>query len=168
MPAKLEYYENGVIVRHAGVVTDKEFVNAKREIYDHEYDRPLEFQLAELSGVTDCQVSMDTMRAVGSWDHANSQELQGQHLVVAAPPESLMQTLSIVWEIWSTDHHSGNPSTKIVDSLHEALGWLKTQGIAVVPKDSAGPSPEPDQTMVITARDQQPYVPKGLECNGFS
>ena len=132
MPIDLQFYSNGVIIHESGIITDDEFIAAVEKIYDHDYEDGLQFQLADLSNVTDFRVSVDTMRDVGTRDLKESKALPTQHLVVVAPPASYTRLMNEVWAIWVKDHQQ-MPSvrTNLVDAFSEALEWLASRGVDI-------------------------------------
>ena len=68
MATVLEFYRNGVVVRHRGVVTDEEMLEMERGIYSYAYPAPLEFQVIDLSRVSDFRASPEMMRDIGRMD----------------------------------------------------------------------------------------------------
>ena len=139
MPVTLHFYDNGVVLRHTGLITDKELIHAENEIYSHDYPEMLHFQIVDLSDVTDFRVSQDTMRYLGQKDNAMAKILTRQHIVVVAPKNSRIKT--IIWQSWAQEEKTDEPNilTEIVDSIIEAKRWLKNYGIEI---PSEPPTPD--------------------------
>ncbi len=130
MATVLEFYRNGVVVRHQGVVTDQEMLETERGIYSHAYPVPLEFQIADLSQVSDFRVSLETMRDVGRMDRDMARSLKRQHVAVIAPSQG--RAMAIVWQAWATEGgQSSSLVTTKVNTISEAQDWLRGQGIDV-------------------------------------
>jgi len=137
MPIALEFYDNGVVVKHTGVITDDELIQAEREIYSYVYPQRLRFQIIDLTEVEVFQASGETMRFLGQTDYALTKSLDRQHIVVVAPAHGRSQ--SIIWEAWAQDADTNDPAilTEIVNTIDEAIRWLGDNGVKI-------PSGEPN------------------------
>jgi len=137
MPIALEFYDNGVVVRHTVVIADDELIQAEREIYSYVYPQRLRFQIIDLTEVEVFQASGETMRFLGQTDYALTKSLDRQHIVVVAPAHGRSQ--SIIWEAWAQDADTNDPAilTEIVNTIDEAIRWLGDNGVKI-------PSGEPN------------------------
>ena len=129
MPIAMEFYDNGVVVRHTGVITDDELLQAERDIYDYVYREQLQFQIIDLADVEVSQASGETMRFLGQTDYALAKSLDRQHIVVVAPTHGRSQ--SIIWEAWVqvADAHDPAILMEIVNTIDEAIRWLGNNGV---------------------------------------
>ena len=129
MPIAMEFYDNGVVVRHTGVITDDELLQAERDIYDYVYREQLQFQIIDLADVEVSQASGETMRFLGQTDYALAKSLDRQHIVVVAPTHGRSQ--SIIWEVWVQDADAHDPAIlmEIVNTIDEAIRWLGNNGV---------------------------------------
>jgi len=127
----LEFYDNGVVLKHTGVITDEELFQAEDDIYGHAYPGELQFQIVDLVEVEDFPASDETMRFLGQKDHALAKSLPRQHIVVIAP--NIYKNKGIIWQKWAQDRNSNNPIilTAIVDTAVEAIIWLEGNGVDV-------------------------------------
>jgi len=147
MATVLEFYRNGLVVRHRGLVTDEEMLETERGIYRHAYPAPLEFQVVDLSQVTDFRASPETMRDVGRMDRDMARALKRQYVAVIAPSQG--RAMAIVWQAWATEGgRSPSLVTTKVNTIDEAQDWLCGQGIAV---DLTTP---PDSTLDVSSGNQ--------------
>lgn len=131
MPIALEFYKNGVVIRHTGIITDEELIQAEREIYSHLRLEQLQFQIVDLTEVRDFKASADTMRHLGQTDYTKAHSLNRQHVAVIAPSQG--RAMSSIWEAWAKDKDIDDPAilTKIVNTTEEAKKWLEENGINV-------------------------------------
>ena len=131
MSIALEFYDNGVILRHSGIITDEELIQAENDIYDHEYPEQLQFQIIDLAEVEAFQASDETMRYLGQKDHAQSKIRNHQFVVVIAPMHC--RTKTMIWEVWAQDKDSREPTifTEIVNTTEEAIKWLEGNRVNV-------------------------------------
>ena len=140
MPIPLEFYKNGVVLKHIGVITDEELIQVEHDIYDHEYPEKLQFQIVDLVEVEDFQGSDETMRLLGQKDRALAKTLKQQHIVVISPDK--YKSKGIIWQKWAQDMDASNPSilTKIVDTIEEAITWLEDSrvDISAYKQDASG------------------------------
>ena len=129
MPIAMEFYDNGVVVRHTGVITDDELLQAERDIYDYVYREQLQFQIIDLADVEVSQASGEPMRFLGQTDYALAKSLDRQHIVVVAPTHGRSQ--SIIWEAWVQDADAHDPAIlmEIVNTIDEAIRWLGNNGV---------------------------------------
>ena len=129
MPIAMEFYDNGVVVRHTGVITDDELIQAERELYAYVYREQLQFQIIDLADVEVSQASGETMRFLGQTDYALAKSLDRQHIVVVAPTHGRSQ--SIIWEAWVQDADAHDPAIlmEIVNTIDEAIRWLGNNGV---------------------------------------
>ncbi len=135
MAAVLEFYKNGVIVRHSGIVIDEDVIEVERSIYGHRYPEPLQFQIVDLSGVKEFRVSVETMREVGRIDREKAKSLNRQCVAVVTPSQG--RAMTIIWQAWASDgFESPSLLTKNANTIEEAEHWLSDQGIAAALEDS--------------------------------
>ena len=129
MPIAMEFYDNGVVVRHTGVITDDELIQAERELYAYVYREQLQFQIIDLADVEVSQAPGETMRFLGQTDYALAKSLDRQHIVVVAPTHGRSQ--SIIWEAWVQDADAHDPAIlmEIVNTIDEAIRWLGNNGV---------------------------------------
>jgi hypothetical protein len=125
----LEFYKNGVVLRHSGIITDEELLQAEHDIYDHAYPEQLQFQIVDLVEVEDFPASDETMRLLGQKDHALAKTLNRQHIVVIAP--NIYRNKGIIWEKWAQGTNTHNPAilTRVVKTAEEAIQWLEGHGV---------------------------------------
>ena len=126
MPIEIDHKDDGVIIWEWGVITDQEFLHAAAEIYHHEGVENYRYQLAEMSRVTDFQVSPQIMRRVAEID-MEAVKNYPQHAIVVASSD-LVYGMN---QIWRNVSEGESFITNVVRTLDEALKWLKQKGIDV-------------------------------------
>ena len=105
--------------RYWGRVTGEELLQSNREVYEDERFRAIRYQLVDLSGVGQFDVSANDMAILAKSDHMASRTNPNVRVAVVAPNE-LMRMLSIYYESESPD----SPwEQQIFDSLSEAQTW---------------------------------------------
>ena len=64
MSVRHRFYRNGVLILNWGILTGEEFIPSNRKIYEHKFECPFEFQLCDMSGVTDIILTPDDIRTI--------------------------------------------------------------------------------------------------------
>ena len=83
MPIRHKFYSNGVLIWNWGIITGDEIIPANRKIYEHNFEDDFEFQLCDLSGVTDMQLTPDDIKTIASDDIHGTANLNQVSVIVA-------------------------------------------------------------------------------------
>ena len=126
MTIKFEFRDNGVIMWHSANITGSEVLQANSDVYSHKYDRGLEFQLIDLSEVSEFHASSSDMMMLAKMDRDVKKDKKQFACVVT--PSDLLFGISRQWSIQS---EGDDFETNVVRSIHESIIWLESKGISV-------------------------------------
>jgi hypothetical protein len=127
MPVSVEKLEDGgYLVTGSGAVTGEEIADANDRMYTSpEAIEEIKYQLCDMSGVHDGDVSTDAVRRIVAQDEMAAKHNPGMVMALVANDE-LVYGLMRMWEGFM----SGSAmETMVFKSVEEAEQWLREKGI---------------------------------------
>ena len=127
MPYVTQYAPDGAIVTYQGHLTGAEILEAKAQVYAHQYPDGGRYALCDFSGVEKFDVSTrDVQRIIEQDRRATKAHPSLDEVVVAPKPE--MFGLARMWEQQVDAEHR---HTVVVKTRVEAERWLANHGITL-------------------------------------
>ncbi len=124
MPIRHQFFRNGVLIWNWGVITGEEVIPANREIYEHQFDAPFEFQLCDMSEVTDMLLTSDDIRTIAEDDARNTIN-QAQVSIIVAPTDFVYG----MCRMWGFQAETETFATYVVRTKKEAFEILSKNNI---------------------------------------
>ena len=121
MPYSTTWEDSGVLWTFRGKVIGDEILNANREVYRDPRFQRITYQIVDLTGVQQFDVTEDDMALVAASDRAAARSRPHVRVAVAAADE-IIKDLSAFYDAVMV----GSPwRQQIFDSMSEAREWLR-------------------------------------------
>jgi hypothetical protein len=116
----MEWEAHGVHWRYWDSVSGEELIRSNLEIYGDERFDTMKYQLVDLTGVSEFNVTRDEMLKIAAYDRAAALSNPRVRVAVVASNKAI-KTLT---QLYNAENTSSPWETRLFDSLQEARTWV--------------------------------------------
>ena len=121
-----EFRFNGVIIWHKGIITGNDLFQANNDIYSHEYDGDLKYQLIDLTEVDTLNVTTEEVTKLAKMDR-DLKKNNKRFACVVAPTDFLFAMA----RTWNMQSEKDGFETHVVRAMDDAITWFNSKGINI-------------------------------------
>lgn len=121
MPYQISWQEHGVTWHYSGVLTGKDLMQSNFDIFGDERFDDIRYQIVDLTGVEEIQVTEQHMRKVAHLDMAASRSNPRVKVAVVSNSEAATQ-LNVYYDKYCDEKSPWE--TRVFGSIEEAEAWV--------------------------------------------